>query len=396
LEAVLVAPLNLQPREPVLSVVTSTTGFVVPGRKVEVSSRLSARIVELLVERGTHVEAGAPLVRLDDREYRANQERAKAALGRAEARLQELQSGPRQQEIEAAQADLDLALALEKAAQRRVGRIQPLVEDRVENEQSLDYARTDLEVAQARSHASRKRFELLKLGTRPETIRAVEADVAEARANLASADSLLSETVLRAPIAGIVLERFSEAGEVVPKTAYDKAPFPVSHLLTIADLRSMEVELDVNQSEIAGIALDQACTVTLDAAPGREYTGRVVQISPNANRQKSSVQTRVRLLDADEKVKPELTARVTIYSVRLPAGTEPPRLFAPPTAVVVRNGTPAVLVADGEQARIRSVKTGQHTPQGVEIVAGLAGQELVLVAPTDGLQEGSAIRPERR
>lgn len=372
------------------------TGYVVPHRRIELAPKVIARVAALNADKGDRVTSGQVIVRLEDDEFRANHERAAASVARAAARLDELRSGSRAEEVEEARANLQLAEAQRDDAGRTVGRLRPLVSQGVENQQALDTAATQLAVAGARVNAARTRLELLVAGPRPETIRAAEADLAEARAALALADVQLGECVIRAPITGTVLERIAEVGELVTNQNFGGRGARGA-LLSMADLNDMQVEVDLNQTDLARVRMDQTCLVSLEAYPDRNYLGRVVQMAPEANRQKSTVQVKVQVLDPDDRMRPELNARVSFLDeLRAGDGKEPePRIFAPVSALIERDGSPTLVVADGARARLRAVRRGMETPSGVEITGGVDGTERVLVKPPDGIRDGAAIRQRK-
>ncbi len=384
---------RINPEVETSTIVLSVTGYVIPHRRVELAPKIVARVQSIEADKGDRVTSGQVIVRLEDFEFRANFDRARAALDRAQARADELRAGSRPEEIEAARADAELAEAQRDDAQRTVRRLEPLVRQGVENQQALDTAQTQVLVALARVNAARKRFEVIRIGPRTEEIRAAGADVAEARANLETAAIQLRECQIRAPGNGTILERLVEVGELVTNQNFGGRGARGS-LLSLADLGDMRVEIDLNQSDLARVSLNQPCTISLEAYPDREYRGEVRQIAPEANRQKATVQVKVAILEPDERVRPELNARVSFLKLleRRPGEKQKAQVFAPTSAVVERDGRPTVFVVANGRARARKVSRGMEGINGVEILEGLTGDERILAKPPDGLGDGAAVR----
>jgi len=376
------------------TVVLSVTGYVVPHRRIEIAPKIMGRIEQLFVDKGDHVDQFQEVARLDASEYNASVARARALLARAEAVLAELRAGSRPQEIEQLRAELNLAEAQQRDARQNLDRNKPLVEKKVEGQYILDKAINDHDIAAARANSVRKKLELAVIGPRAEVISAAEAGVAEAKANLALAEVQLNDCIIRSPTTGTILERLVEVGEMVTNTNFGGTRGARSALISVANLSDMQVEIDLNQSDLSRVRLNQKCLISLEAYPDREYQGYVERIAPEANRQKATVQVKVQFLDPDQHVKPELNARVSFLDdIRRTRGVKPqPRIFVASGAVIERDASPVVIVADNNRARIIKVRRGMETPNGVEILEGLKGHETVLLKPPDRIKDGAAIR----
>ncbi|MCX7017753.1 MAG: efflux RND transporter periplasmic adaptor subunit [bacterium] len=394
-EKVDVAPVRLiDPEVETSAVVLSVTGYVVPHRRIEIAPKIMGRIEQLYVDKGDHVVQYQEVAHLDASEYKANVERARALLARSEAVLAELRAGSRPQEIEQLRAELSLAEAQQRDARQNLDRVRPLVQQKVEGQNVLDKAVNDYDIAVARANSVRKKLELAVIGPRAEVIKAAEAGVAEARANISLAEVQLNDCIIRSPTTGTILERLVEVGEMVTNTNFGGTRGARSALISVANLSDMQVEIDLNQSDLSRVRLDQQCLISLEAYPDREYRGRVERIAPEANRQKATVQVEVEFLDPDERVKPELNARVSFLDqIERKQGVKlSPRIFVPSGAVIERDASPSVIIAAKNRARVIKVRRGMETPNGVEILEGLKGNERVLVKPPDGIKEGAAIR----
>ena len=384
---------RVDPETTTSTVVLNVTGYIAPHRRLELAPKVIARVVAVYADKGDRVTSGQVIVRLESREYQANLDRATAAVDRAQARLDELQNGSRKEEVEEARSNALLAELQRDDARRTVGRLRPLVTARVENQQALDTAITLEGVAEARMAAARRRLDLLVAGPRPETIRAAEADLAEAKALQESARIQVEDCVIRAPISGTVLERIAEVGELVTNQNFGGRGARGA-LLSMADLNDMQVEVDLNQVDLSRVKLGQVCLINLEAYPEDNYDGRVVQVAPEANRQKATVQVKVQVDKPDEKMRPEMNARVSFLDPvsQKDGAAGAPRVFAPVSAIVERNGSPTVVVLSDGRAKLTAVKRGLETPNGVEITQGLTGDETILLKPPDGIRDGVALR----
>ncbi|PKO15329.1 hypothetical protein CVU37_13285 [candidate division BRC1 bacterium HGW-BRC1-1] len=384
---------RVDPETTTNTVVLNVTGYVAPHRRLELAPKVIARVIAVYADKGDRVTSGQIIVRLEEREYQANLDRANAAVERAQARLDELRNGSRKEEVEEARSNTQLAELQRDDARRTVGRLRPLVTARVENQQALDTAITLEGVAEARLAATRRRLDLLVAGPRPESIRAAEADLAEAQALEESARIQVEDCVIRAPISGTVLERIAEVGELVTNQNFGGRGARGA-LLSMADLNDMQVEVDLNQVDLSRVKLGQVCRINLEAYPEDNYDGRVVQVAPEANRQKATVQVKVQVNEPDEKMRPEMNARVSFLEpVSAREGVKAAaRVFAPVSAIVERNGSPTVVVVKDGRAQLVAVKRGLETPNGVEITQGLTGEETIILKPGDGIRDGIAVR----
>ena len=362
------------------SAVLVATGYVIAHHKIQVGSKIAGRVAWIGVDKGDRVKEDQLVVRLEDREYRAQYDQARASAEASQARLTELERGSRPEEIDRARADVQRAEAQLRTDEAGFNRIQNLVREGVSSPQSLDEARGRFETSRAALDSARKTYELIQKGPRIEQIDNARSEVARARAATEYAQTLLDATEIRVPTSGTILERNVERGEMVT-TSFVGDRGAKSFVVTIADLNDIQVELDINQNDFNRVAPNQACTVVTDAYPDRKYECRVDEIAPEANRQKATVQVKVKFLKPDEFVKPEMNARVTFLSAA-PAKTETvqPKLYAiPKTAVIDREGGKAVLVVSEGAVRSKPVTIGREVGADVYISAGLNGSESIIV-----------------
>lgn len=377
------------------SAVLIATGYVVAHHKIQVGSKIAGRVAWIGVEKGDRVRAGQPVVRLEDREYRAQHEQARATQETAEARLAELERGSRPEEIERAKHDVERAEAQARADEASFKRIEGLVQQGVYPAQSLDEARGRIDAARA-NHASLSRtYELLRLGPRREQIEGARAEVERARAAVRYSQTILDATEIRVPVSGTILERNVEQGEMVT-TSFVGDRGAKSFVVTLADLNDLQVELDINQNDFNRIDANQACSMTTDAFPDKIYQCVVDEIAPEANRQKATVQVKVKVLEPDDLIRPEMNARVNFLDPKRDAQTQARQLFiVPKRALVERDGGQRVFVIVDGQAQTRPVTVDREVGADVFISAGLAGTETIITSELDKIKVGDRVEAKR-
>lgn len=429
----------------------SANGYVVAGRRAALSPDAPGRIVELKVREGRRVSQGQLVARLYDAP-------AKAALSQAEAEL----AGARAREARARHA-----LASQQAELVRLtADITAAAAALAGGESSLDMARKDFERSEKlkasgaiggqdfdragstlrRAEAELARLRALQAGTEAAraaaTARLVvarsdiavaetEEDLAEAR--LEGARAALAKTEIRAPFPGIVVLKDAELGEVVSPNVQNGGSR--GSILTLVDFASLEVQVDVPETNLASVVVGAAVRVFLDAFPAEPYSGRVDRIWPTANRQKATIEVRISILDPDDRLRPEMGARVVFIdpdsaeafgpAPRLGEGQEPPKpkIFIPESALVTASSSTlstsspstsspstaspstaspsqasghGVFVLERDRVRLAPVSIGERRGDRVLIKAGLeAGQRLVL-DPPPRLADGDRVRLESR
>jgi len=267
------------------SALLTASGYVVAQRQAAVSSKATGRLVFLGVEEGDRVLAGELLGRVesDDVEAelaraRAQQDVASGALGTSEARLKE--------------------------ARLQFDRVSDLLNRKLVSQSEFDAAEAGLKVAEA------------------EVVQAL-AGIEAAKAAVRAAQVAVENTRIRAPFDGTVLTKEADVGEMV--APFGSAQSARGAVVTLADMQSLEVEADVSESNIQRVSVGHPALIVLDAYPGQRYQGRVKKIVPTADRAKATVLTKVEFLDRDEKVLPEMSAKVTFLeaeSANEPAAAE--------------------------------------------------------------------------
>ena len=288
-------------------VILNATGYIMAAHKIELASKVVGRVAWVGVEMGDKVKKEQVLVRLEDDEYKARVAQQKGQLDNARARLAELEAGNRPQEIASAQAQLDRATIEAENAERNYKRLSE-IRGRTTSQNELDEAEANARGRRAQVDYQRQQLELMKAGMRKEQIDAQRATVAQLDASLAMMQIDLDNTVIRSPLDATILERNVEQGEFVT-TGFVGDRGAKGYVVSIADLNDLLVDLDISQNDFAKVSEDGACWITTDAYPDKKYQGVVDLISPEANRQKATVQVRVKVLDPDELLKPDMNGR---------------------------------------------------------------------------------------
>ena len=370
--------------------ILNATGYIVAHHKIEVAAKVVGKVSWIGVEKGDRVREGQVLVRLEDDEYRASLQQAKGNLSNLLARLAELQHGSRPEEIAVTTANLEQSRADLENARVNLERSRKLAAEGVVAKQSLDDAQARFDGQQARVNSLVKTDALSRLGPRQEQIDAVRGQVEQARGTVAYAETQLANTIIRAPVTGTILERAVEKGEFVT-TSFVGDRGAKGYVVSLADLSDLQVELDIAQNDFAKLHRDQKASITTDAFPDRKYLGQIFEVSPEANRQKATVQVKVKVNNPDEYLRPEMNSSVSFLNDAKPAAAESantaPRIVIPPSAV---RGDTVFVVLNGKVVA-RTVRTGTTTASGVVVEQGLiGGEDLVLAAPA-GLKNGDRV-----
>ncbi len=379
---------------PVGEVLLSATGYIVAHHKIQVASKVVGKVAWIGVEKGDRVQQGQVITRLEDDEYRAQLQQAQGQLVSLEARLQELQNGSRPEEVEVARANWEREKATLVNAKISLDRTAKLLKDQVLSQQTYDDAKARYDVQAAQVASLERTYQLVKIGPRQELSAQVRGQIQQARGAVAFAETQLANTIIRAPITGTILERVVEKGEFVT-TGFVGDQGAKGYVVSMADLDDLQVELDIDQRDFARLASKQRGVLRTDAYRDRTYQGYIEEISPEANRQKATVQVKVKVLNPDEYLRPDMNASVDFVAEAKPGATTSTdasggsrTIYVPASAV--RDG--AVFVNLNGKAVKRTVKTGGTTSQGVRIDEGLIGGEDVIINPPSGLKDGDKVR----
>jgi RND family efflux transporter MFP subunit len=342
---------------------TSVTanGYVVARTKASVSAKTAGRLASLTVSEGSYVHRGEVIARLDNADFQASVAQAQANVAAADASLIE------------ATADRD-------QSERDAARIREI---RTRNPNLM--SQQDLETYTSRAAGAAARFN------------AAVARKRSAEAGLRLAQASNENTVIRAPFTGTVLRKDAEVGEVVAPSV--GGGLTRGAVVTMADLSTLEVEVDVNEAYISRIANGRPARITLDAYPDTTFRGEVRQVVPTADRQRATVQVKVSILDRDPRILPEMGAKVDFLEPEQPrtaGATTParPSIRVPAAALRSDGGASYVwLVRDGRLTK-RPVTTGPVSGGFTEIRSGLSGGEQLLIGGVDAPTEGMKVKTQ--
>ena len=340
---------------------TSVTanGYVVARTKASVSAKAAGRLAYLGVSEGSHVNQGDVIARLDNADYEAAVAQAQANIASADASVIE------------ARADRDQLT-------REASRIRDIRSRNANliSEQDLESAMSRAAQAEARLNAATAR-----------------KHAAEAGLRLSQANN--ENTVIRAPFTGTVLRKDAEVGEVVAPSV--GGGLTRGAVVTMADLSTLEVEVDVNEAYIGRISSGRGARITLDAYPDTSFRGSVRQVVPTADRQRATVQVKVSIADHDPRILPEMGAKVDFLAPvapRTPGSAAPVRTIVriPSAAVKQDAGASVVWIVRDDRLTKRPVSTGPVSGGFLEVRSGLNGGEQLLVGGVDAPTEGMKVK----
>ena len=330
----------------------NASGYVVAQRKAAVASEITGRLVWLGVEEGSAVQKGEVIARLESRQAEAAEAQAAANLATARARVTEARA-----EWKEAKQDFERMSELLAA-----GFVSPAEFDRAE-----------------------ARYRRAEAGER-----AAETAVTATEAALRQATVGLDYTRLRAPFDAVVLTKNADIGDIV--TPLGAAAEAKAAVVNIADLDSLQVEADVSESNLSAIKVGQPVEIQLDALPDERFAGEVHMIVPTADRTKATVLVKVRFLEKDPRILPEMSARVAFLRRPLKEAEMQPRTAIPASALVARGGEKVVFRVPEATARATAVITGMDMGEMVEIVRGVAAGDKVVLAPPPELDAGERVK----
>lgn len=334
----------------------NSSGYVVAQRKSAVASKTTGMLEWIGVEEGSRVVAGQIIARLENKDLDASVRQAEAALQNSKA-LRE------QSRAELADAGTSF------------GRLKELLAAGI--------------VSRAEYDSAEARFKRAAAATA-----GAEAGIATAEAALQGAAVNRSYSLIRAPFDAVVLTKNADVGDII--TPLGAAANAKAAVVTIADLSSLQVEADVSESNLAQIRQGQPCEITLDAIPGSRFRGVVHTIVPTADRSKASVMVKIRFLERDGRIYPEMSARVAFLEREAQEGDKVAKVVLNPAAVVTRDGRSGVYLVTGDTVRFTPVTPGKKLGD-LQEVAGLKSGDKVALKPLDKLKDGNRISlPEKK
>lgn len=323
------------------STLLNAAGYVVAQRKASVASKATGRLEWLGVVEGSRVRKGQLIARVENRDMVAQVEQAAANVLSARAEL----------------AD----------AERAYQRARDLAAQNYVSGSALDSAQARLDKARAA--------------------------LAVAQANQRAAQVSVDQTQIRAPFDGVVLTKSANVGDVI--TPFSSASESKGAVVTMADMDTLEVEADVSEVNLSKISVGQPCEIQLDAFPDRRLRGVVSRTVPTVDRSKASVLVKVRFLDRDPDVLPEMSAKIAFLDKEPAADERKPLIAVAQDALVERAGLRALFLVSDGRARLVPVEVGQ-TINELVVVSGVKPGDKAILRPAEGLQDGDRVRVEQK
>jgi len=343
--------------------VLNASGYVTARRQATISSKVTGRVLEVLVEEGMEVEEGQLMARLDD-------SNARVSLGLAEAELQAARGALNETDVRRNEAEVDL------------NRIKELVDRQVLSQAELDRAQAAFDSLVA--HIEQQRTQI---------------EVAAQRVTIWQQE--IDDRTIRAPFAGVVISKNAQPGEMISPLSAGGA-FTRTGIATVVDMTSLEIEVDVNESYINRVRAGQAVEATLDAYSDWQIPAHVIAIVPTADRQRATVRVRIGFEALDPRILPDMGVKVAFRETAVqPGGAQAgegqaasprPGVVVPPGAVRKDGGQDIVYVVRDDVVDRRAVTLGDPVDQDVLIMSGLAaGERVVIEGPVD-LADGDLVR----
>lgn len=295
-------------------IVLESKGYIIPAHQILVSPKVSGMVTKLYIEEGQRVKKDEVLAEIERTDYEADQARASAALAMAEQKLLELTRGFRPEEKEQAHAELEEAEAQLKQLEQEYNRNERLRLSKAVANKEFEQSQASYIAMARRVDKLRNAYQLMMEGPRQERIDLAKAEVQQAKADLAKADWRLGNCTIKAPVSGTILRKNAEEGNIVNPIAFNGS----YSLCELADLADLEVELNIQERDVARVFKGQRCRVRADAFSERVYDGIVSRLMPIADRAKGAIPVRVKLsVPADEEgvyLKPEMGAVVAFLA----------------------------------------------------------------------------------
>ena len=335
------------------SAVLTASGYAIASRKAAVGSKGTGRLIFLGVEEGSLVKKGQIIGRLEANDVNASFQQSQASLLAAKANLEN---------VRASLENFDSS----------VHRLRLLFRQGLASQADLTAAEAQYRQSQAQVASS-------------------QANVQLAEKAILSAQVQVEFTNIRAPFDGTVLTKDADVGDII--TPFGAAAGSRADIVTLADMTSLDAEVDVSESNIEQVHVGQPCEITIDAVPEKRYKGKVHMIVPTADRSKATIHTKVDFVDMDARVLPEMSLKVLfLKDSSIQTDTTGPKLTVPTAAVVPRGNKKVVFVIHGEVVTETVVTLGSDLGSGVEVTSGLSAGDTVVLHPSDQLKSGAKVK----
>lgn len=330
----------------------NASGYVVAQRKAAVASKATGQLEWLGVEEGSRVQQGQVIARLENRDVAATRNQAAANLTNARAVLEQ------------AKAELN-------DASLNFNRQKELISQGV--------------VAKADYDAAEARYKRAKAG-----VAAAEANIKAVSSALHGAEAQVDYTLIRAPFNAVVLTKNADVGDIV--TPLGAAANAKAAVVTIADMDSLQVEADVSESNLEKIKVGQPCEITLDALPDIRFRGITHTIVPTADRSKATVMVKVKFVDQDRRILPEMSAKVAFLERPVQPGEQRPVVAVNPQAVLSQDQKHFVFIVKEDKAVKVPISTGARIGDLLQLTSGIKAGDKIVLRPVDKLKDGSRIK----
>ena len=334
--------------------VLNASGYVTARRRATVSSKVTGKVIEVNVEEGMAVREGQVLARLDDSTLQAGITLARAQLQATRLAVPEI-------EVRLAEARINLQ------------RQERLMKDGLTTPSAIDQAQAEVNSLSAR-------------------ISSVREQINVAQSQVALQQTAIDDMVIRAPFSGVALSKDAQPGEMVSPVSAGGG-FTRTGISTIVDMRSLEIEVDVNESYINRVSAGQPVTAVLDAYPDWQIPAKVIAVVPTADRQKATVLVRIGFTALDPRILPDMGVKVTFLreaDASAPV-TAQAMTLVPKAAVKTESGISYVYLVQQTTVERRAIKTGGTDGDRIEVTAGLKGGDRVVISPPPELAEGVQI-----
>lgn len=330
----------------------NATGYVVAQRKAAVASKATGRVEWLGVTEGSKVKKGEVIAQLENKDVSATMEQAAASVKVAEANLQQ------------GKAELT-------NAKRSFKRTEDLLVKNFISQSVYDVAVARLRKSQA-------------------AVIGYQAAIGAARAGHHVAQISVEQTLIRAPFDGVVLTKSANIGDVV--TPFSSALNSKGAVVTMADMDTLEVEADVSESNLHKVKLEQPCEIQLDALPAVRLRGTVQRIVPTVDRSKATVLVKVKFIDRDPNVLPEMSAKIAFLEKEMPADQRTSRTVIQPDAIVQRNNRNVVFLIKEEKAVEIPIEIGLEIGDMIEVLKGPKPGDKIVLRPGEDLDNGDMVK----
>jgi len=338
--------------------VLNTSGYVVARRRATVSSKVTGKVIDVLLEEGQPVREGQILAHLDDTQPRAT-------LALAEAQLASARKAAAEDQARLQQAEVTL--------QRRAA----LVKENVVGKAELDEAQSEVDSLKARIAYTQQQI-----------------GVAEQQVNLQK--TMLADMVVRAPFSGVAISKDAQPGEMISPVSAGGG-FTRTGIGTIVDMSSLEVEVDVNETYINRVSNRMKVEAVLDAYPDWRIPSHVITTIPSADRQKATVKVRIGFDQLDPRILPDMGVKVSFLRDAPAPGQAAvaPRALVPKTAVRTADGRSVVFVVKDDRVERRAISVGLENGDQVEVISGVSAGERVVIEAPQTLKDGDKVKVQQ-